>query len=240
MQVKDTMRNSWYRLRSTIQSFSEIGEGKIALGQMYALCQSHLLGLNTEQTSSLLADCMRSNAATDYVEATTNTDGIDSVEVPASQTLPCLETKIQHQWEKVNSALADMPHRLTLKDAQKILSEKGVLMTVGELCHLPDWTSKSPERMLSARSTSSTRSQRILRSRQKNNRGRVEAMLTEKINRSWRRMNDTFRKESNIARRGGMIDAGQFKSVLMQYGIQLGHDDLMFVFTKFDHNKEGL
>jgi hypothetical protein len=239
MQVKDAMRNSWYRLRSTIQSFSDIGEGKIALGQMYALCQSHLLGLDTEQTSSLLADCMGSNAEADYIEAAGNTDGIDSVEVPASQTSPCLEKKIQQQWEKVNSSLAEMPHRLTLKDTQKILSANGVTMTVGDLCRLPDWTStKSSERTLSARSSSSTRSQRMLRSKQQNN--RVEAILAEKINRSWRRMNNAFRKESNIARRGGMIDASQFKSVLMQHGIQLAHDDLMSVFCKFDHNKEGL
>ena len=45
-QVKNTLRNSWYRLRSTVQSFQEIENGQIQLGQMYALCQNHLLGLD--------------------------------------------------------------------------------------------------------------------------------------------------------------------------------------------------
>ena len=243
-QVKNTLRNSWYRLRSTVQSFNEIEEGKIQLGQMYALCQNHLLGLDTEQTTALLADSMSTNIVIDADES--KADDFDTIEVIASLVLPVLEKHIAKQWDNVLDALGIMPPQLSLAQVQRTLATNGVTMTVGELCHVPDWTTVTLTNrgMSSSRSSLSNRSNRssrsMLRTRQGNNIERVELILREKIKRTWRRMNDYFRKECTSARRGGMVDMRQFKNVLSKFGIQLAHDDLVTIFIKFDNNNEGL
>jgi hypothetical protein len=235
-QVKHTIRNSWYRLRSTVQSFGDIGEGTIQLGQMYALCQNHLLGLDTDQTSALLADIMGSNAQEDFVGAATTTGGIDTMEVPAMQALPYLEKMIQTQWDRFQNALATMPIQLTLENVQKKLKSHSIILTVGELCHVPDWTSTLSNGMASSRSQ-----KRLLHTRQGNpNMKRMESILKTKIKRSWRRMNEVFRKESKESRRNGKVDVRQLNSVLSKFGVQLAHDDLLALFSKFDEKSIGL
>ena len=245
-QVKNTLRNSWYRLRSTVQSFQEIENGQIQLGQMYALCQNHLLGLDTEQTSTLLADSMGTNDATAAGE--TEAGGFDSIEVVVGLILPVLEQHIQQQWDKVNNALEQMPAKLKLGQVQKILSMNGVIMTVGELCHVPDWTVGSASARSGMSSSRSSRSMLRTRQGKMQRASKVDNQLKEKIKRTWRRMNECFRKECvahaavdrSRSRRGGMVDMRQLNAVLSKFGIQLAHDDLIEIFSKFDNNRSGL
>jgi hypothetical protein len=235
-QVKNTLRDSWHRLRGTVQSFSEIAEGNIQLGQLYALCQNHLLGLDTEQTSSLLADALGSQSEANIAGAAFGSNGIDDVEVPASQVLPNLEKKVKQQWENLQNALSKMPAKLSLTQVQKFLSTNGIKMTVGELCHVPTWTTLISNNMTSARSQN-----KLASSRQKNdNNDRIESILKSKINRTWKRMNVAFRKESKESRKSGKVDVRQLNSVLSKFGIQLAHDDLLFLFSKFDKQNIGL
>ena len=282
-QVKNQLRSSWYRLRATVQSFRDVSGGRIALGHMYALCQQHLLGLDTEHLSSMLADAMgeddipsvqaqdgsaTATAALAAAAATVNgadsgtseaaaaagagnmlaADSIDKIEVSTVRALPALEREIQKQWDKVCRALSTMKARaaggtggkISLSTAQKVLLSHGVIITVADLCHLPDWAGKLSLGGNGIGNMSSRSQQLLLTARRPGagNSERVESMLRDNIKRSWRRMNVMLRKNSTGRR--GMVDMRQLNAVLSKFGVQLSHDDLVTAFSEFDEGKCGL
>ena len=251
--------------------------GRIALGHMYALCQQHLLGLDTEHLSSMLADAMGEEgtasaqaqaaaaAAAASAESGSDTgareaaaaaagnmlaaDSIDKLEVSTTRALPALVREFHKQWDQVCRALGTMKARaaggtggkITMSTAQKVLLSHGITITVGDLCHLPDWGAKLSLGAGNGTGSMSSRSQQLLRTARMPGAGnseRVESMLRDNIKRSWRRMNVMFRKISTGRR--GMVDMRQLNAVLSKFGVQLSHDDLVTAFSEFDKGKRGL
>ena len=225
-RVKNIMRMAWYRLRASVR---DSPSGVINLGHIYALSQQCLLGLTTEQLSSLLADAMGDAVAEAEVQGGAQYMAFDDIEVKVPDALKTVEKHIQKQWDKICRAVCDMPKSLSLADAHASFLQHGLNLSLEQLCLLPEWAAtKSGSRLLTSRS------EQILRTSRRGLSDRVESILREKIKRSWRRMNVEFRKIG--LGRQGMIDVRQLNQILSKFGIQLSHDDLVLSFNEFDEH----
>lgn len=228
-RVKNVMRMAWYRLRATVR---DSPNGVLSLGNIYSLCQKCLLGLTTEQLSSLLADAMGDASAEVEAQGGEQNIAFDDIVVKVPDALKTLEKHIQKQWDKVCRSVRNMSKSILLADAHACLLQHGLNVPLEQFCLLPEWTeAKTSNGLLTSRS------EQILRTSRRGLSDRVESMLHEKIKRSWRRMNVEFRKLG--FGRHGMIDVRQLNQVLSKFGIQLSHDDLVLSFNEFDVQGRG-